>query len=97
MTKQQPVAPAVKRPLSSYRVLLGSSSQWAPSSLCCHARELSLGHQDPLQGHQDPLQHEVMDLPAPLGALLGLLLQQPHVAETILGCHVFTLCPFAAA
>ena len=90
MTKQQPVAPAVKRPLSSYRVLLGSSSQWAPSSLCCHARELSLGH-------QDPLQHEVMDLPAPLGALLGLLLQQPHVAETILGCHVFTLCPFAAA
>ena len=31
---------------------------------------------------------------------MGLLLQQlaqPHVAEAILGCHVFALCPFSAA
>ena len=51
-------------------------------------------------GHQEPLQHDVMDLLALAGALLGLLpqqLAQPHVAEAVLGRHVLALCLFAAA
>lgn len=50
------------------------------------------------RGHQEPLQHDVIDLPAPLGAASGLLpqqLAQPHMAEAVFGCHVLALCPFA--
>lgn len=71
----------------------GTLLPMGPSSPCCPAWELSLWA-------PGSLQHEVMDLPALLGAPWGLLpqqLAQPHVAEAILGCHVFALCPFAAA